>query len=342
MALTVALHKRSGFFERWETRCYELGIQTCVLNGYDTGVIEKLKSCQALLWHLSQDSVHELTFARSILFAAEKLGLHVYPNVATSIHFDDKVAQKYLLEAVGAPLAPTWVFFEKEKALEWAAKANYPKVFKLRRGAGSSNVRLVRSRSEAIKLVNRMFGRGISPIVSARDKFKKGISKRGSRDSFSKLMWKLPRYVRAHMRTKTGLGCERDYVYFQEFIPEALNDTRVTIIGDRAFLFKRKVRPGDFRASGSGLIEYPEPDDRDMEAIRTAFDISKKLQFQTMAYDFVMDRKAQHLYLVEISYVFKADAVHSCSGFFDCNLRWHEGHTWPEAAVIEDLLETLR
>ena len=39
----------------------------------------------------------------------------------------------------------------------------------------------------------------------------------------------------------------RGYVYFQDFIPDNQFDTRVTVIGNRAFAFIRKVRPGDFR-----------------------------------------------------------------------------------------------
>jgi hypothetical protein len=43
------------------------------------------------------------------------------------LHFDDKIAQKYLLEAVEAPLAPSYVFFHKEDALGWISQATFPK-----------------------------------------------------------------------------------------------------------------------------------------------------------------------------------------------------------------------
>lgn len=52
------------------------------------------------------------------------------------------------------------------------------------------------------------------------------------------------------------MGLTKKYVYFQDFIPGNDFDTRVTIIGDRAFGFTRNVRPGDFRASGSGNVGY--------------------------------------------------------------------------------------
>src|SRR5690625_3021554 len=57
--------------------------------------------------------------ARKILFALEHAGVQVFPDFRTAWHFDDKVAQKYLLEAIGAPLVPSYVFYDKEQALTW-------------------------------------------------------------------------------------------------------------------------------------------------------------------------------------------------------------------------------
>ncbi len=341
MQRVIAIHQRPGFFERWLERCAELGIEAHAVNGYETSIMGTLKGCDALLWHLSQDSIRELEFGRSVLYAAATMGLHVFPNLSTAIHFDDKVAQKYLLEAIGAPLAPTWVFFSESEALAWADQASFPKVFKLRRGAGSTNVRLVRCREEAVRLIGMMFGKGMSPLAGAGAILKKSAAKTKGVSSIVSLLKKVPRAARAHLRAKTGFGRERGYVYFQEFIPENQFDIRVTVIGDRGFLFRRKVRPGDFRASGSGLIEYPTPEQNDLEAVRIAFDVSKKLGFQSMAYDFVIDPVSQAIYLLEISYVFNEKAIHDCPGHFDGTLTWHDGPVWPQDAILDDVLLSL-
>src|SRR5690606_7285208 len=99
---------------------------------------------------------------KKILFALEHSGVKVFPDFWTAWHFDDKVAQKYLLEAIGAPLVPSYVFYDKIQALEWAEKTSYPKVFKLRGGAGSANVKLVKTKSQCIKLIKKSFGKGFS------------------------------------------------------------------------------------------------------------------------------------------------------------------------------------
>src|SRR5690606_26912821 len=58
----------------------------------------------------------------------------------------------------------------------WIEKTEFPKVFKLRNGAGSSNVKLAHTRSEALRLVNTAFGRGFESydrFSNLKDVFKK-------------------------------------------------------------------------------------------------------------------------------------------------------------------------
>jgi glutathione synthase/RimK-type ligase-like ATP-grasp enzyme len=58
------------------------------------------------------------------------------------------------------------------------------------------------------------------------------------------------------METEKKFNPEKNYVYFQDFIPQNDFDIRIIVIGKRAFAIKRMVRKGDFRASGSGNIKY--------------------------------------------------------------------------------------
>lgn len=83
------------------------------------------------------------------------------PNQATCWHYDDKIRQFYLLKKYGFPLAESWVFWEKPDAIAWIKKAEYPVLFKLTGGAGSSNVVKIDSIQQAEKLVKKMFGPGI-------------------------------------------------------------------------------------------------------------------------------------------------------------------------------------
>ena len=40
----------------------------------------------------------------------------------------------------------------------------------------------------------------------------------------------------------------------------------------------------------------------------------------------------------EISYCYVASMVHACPGQWDHQGRWHEGHVWPEDAILDDVL----
>jgi len=130
-------------------------------------------------------------------------------------------------------------------------------------------------------------------------------------------------------------GREKGYVYFQDFIPDNDSDTRVIVIGDKAFAIKRMVRKNDFRASGSGLIIYKK-DVIDTRCIIISFEISEKLKFQCMAYDFVFDSENKPL-IIEISYGFSPEGYNDCPGYWDRNLVFHEGSFNPYGWMVEQV-----
>ncbi len=72
----------------------------------------------------------------------------------------DKIGQKYLFEAIDAPFIKTDVFYTKEEALKWVEHTIFPKIFKLRGGAASTNVKLIRSKEEAKEYIEIAFGDG--------------------------------------------------------------------------------------------------------------------------------------------------------------------------------------
>lgn len=339
MNRVVAIHHREGSFsERWLQCSPTLGLQPLAVDGLSSSIIDRLAGCEAFLWHLSQDLEADLKFARSVLLAAEGMGMRTFPNHATCWHFDDKIAQKYLLESIGAPLAPTWAFFSKADALSFLKEAEYPLVFKLRRGAGSLNVQLVESPRRGESLVRQMFARGMRPFPAA-ERLRRGVaSARTGMATDPSFRVRLMRAARRWLGQTVWGERERGYVLLQRLIPGNDHDVRVTVIGDRAFVFFRGVRPNDFRASGSGLISYPRRDQIPRDVIQIACNISQRLGFQSMAYDFVRDQHDKRPLLLEMSFVFSAQAVFDCPGHCLTDGSWHEGPVWPQDAVLGDLM----
>jgi glutathione synthase/RimK-type ligase-like ATP-grasp enzyme len=266
----------------------------------------------------------------------ELKGISVFPNIKTCWHFDDKIAQKYLLEAIGAPLIPTWVFTNKVEASQWIEGATWPKVFKLRCGAGSSNVRLVHSRGEAAALCRQAFGRGFPALAGYLSDMKTRVRKTKTAHEFLERIARAPRTLLGVMNIQREMNRERGYIYFQEFLSDNLYDTRITIVGDRAFGFMRANRPNDFRASGSGSILY-DHEKIDTRCVEIAFRIADRIGSQSLAFDFLFNSQHQPL-IGEISYCYMSSAVRACEGHWDHQGAWHPGHIWPEEAILEDML----
>ena len=130
---------------------------------------------------------------------------------------------------------------------------------------------------------------------------------------------------------------QKNYALFQDFLPDNDFDTRVTVIGNRAFAFRRFNRPGDFRASGSGRIDY-DPGAIDLRCVSAALEAVRKLGSQSMAFDYLFRGKDREPVVGEISYCYADWAVEHCSGHWDAGLNWHAGHLWPEEAHVDDFL----
>jgi hypothetical protein len=336
----IAIHKSSfGFHPRWIAYCEEKKIPFKLVNCYANDLIVQLKDCKALMWHFNQGSHRDNIIAKQILFALEHTGFKVFPDFQTAWHFDDKVAQKYLFEAIGAPLVPSYVFFEKQEALRWAELTTFPKVFKLRGGAGSQNVSLVKTKRECIKLIHKAFGKGF-PKYDAWGSLKERLYKfRRGKMPFFEVIKGCIRLVYAPPYARLGAN-EVGYVYFQDFIPNNDSDIRIIVIGDKAFGLKRFVRDNDFRASGSGNFAWDKSlfDER---CVKISFELNQKLKLQVGAYDFVFDENNKPL-IVEVSYGFVSDVYDPCVGYWNEGLLWHEGKTIKEEWMVDTILRQLK
>jgi len=334
--MKIAIHHSKGSFsDRWIYYCKAKNISYKLINAYDNDIIQQLEDCSAFMWQWHHGSPKDILFARQLTLSLEHKGINVFPNSKTAWHFDDKVGQKYLLEAIEAPLVKSYVFYEKKTALEWANKTSFPKVFKLRGGSGASNVRLAKTKQQAIKLINKAFGKGFTSRGRFQlFKYRFWVVKRDK--NLASLIGVLKGFARLFIPTyfEKVMGKQLGYVYFQNFIDNNDSDIRVIVIGDKAFAIKRYTRAGDFRASGSGVIEYLDNTSIDVETLKIAFKVNKQLSAQCLGYDFVYDNENNPL-IVEISYGFDVEAYDACLGYWDNELNWHEGSFVPQEWMVD-------
>ena len=326
-----------SFSDRWIEYCSQNNILVQLINPFSTHLIDETKGMNGFLWNWNLDDFTASLFARQLIASLSLYGIKTYPNIKTCWHYDDKVAQKYLLDTISAPLAPTWIFYSLGEALDWISATTFPKVFKLRRGAGSANVKIVKTANEARQLCKVAFSSGFNPIPAYTNDLRNKFRQTQKQKTLFEKFIRAPSVIKSLIRGRKYFPLERGYIYFQEYMADNLYDTRITIIGERGFGFIRRNRPGDFRASGSGLIDSTL-ENIDQQLLPIAFDIAQKIEAQSLAMDFVYNLHKRPT-LLEISYTFAPSAVYQCPGYWDSSLNWHCGHVWPQDAIIEDLLE---
>ena len=316
-------------------------ISTKTLNLLGNNAIKQAEECDGIMWRWLHRPGDKQS-AKSILHTIEHhLHIPVFPNSTTAWHYDDKVAQHYLLSAMQVPCIKTWVFWDYQEAVRWLEQATFPVIFKLSAGAGSANVLKIAHREHAKAMVHQIFNKGVFPYTYHEYRQRLGwLKKPGTIKQRLGSVLNLLLKSEYPPLDKIWWKPEFGYAYFQEFLPDNKYDTRVTVIGSRAFAFKRFNRPGDFRASGSGNFDV-SPYKIDLECVKTAFAVSKEAGFQSMAYDFLYDPDNRPL-IVEMSYTFVDWAVQSCPGHWDEKLNWVEGNMWPEEAIAEDFLNSIK
>ncbi|MFZ4057302.1 MAG: ATP-grasp domain-containing protein [Ferruginibacter sp.] len=328
----------NSFSDLWMSYCKAQQIPFKLVNCYDSDIIQQVSDCDIVLWHFNHQNAKDRLCAKSILSSIRAAGKLTFPDEASSWHFDDKVAQKYLLESIGAPLVPSYVFYDQASALDWCNTTSFPKVFKLKGGAGASNVQLVKNVGAAAQLIQQAFGKGFSQYNSwsgLKERIRKYRNGKTSLKDVAKGIGRL--FIKNEFERMAGR--EKGYAYFQDFIPNNSYDIRVIVIGNKAFAIKRNVRENDFRASGSGSIEY-DKSFFDEGSIQLAFSISQKLNAGCLAYDFVYHNNEP--LIVEISFGFAVVGYGPCPGYWTNDMQWHEGAFIPQHWMIEDLMHTIK
>lgn len=306
----------------WIEYCKKNNIDYDMLDIMQEHEIERLREYDAILWHFGNYTYEHMLEARSILNAAAKMGLKVFPNVDESWHFDDKVAEMYALQAVGAPIPKSQVHYSM-KALRNAldsGEIEFPIVAKLRTGSGSHNVKLIKNRRQLIKYARRMFGRGFKPAPSILYKTSSNIRSARNWATFKSKFYRIPEFFRTLSGAKK-FPREKGYVYLQEFIPNDNFDMKVMVLGDKCTGFYRPVRSHDFRASGGGaFVDDPQAVFTE-QIVKSAFAAADALGMRCVGFDYVLDKRTGEGRIVEMSYGCGHE-VDGAGGYYNREFNW--------------------
>jgi len=336
--MKIAIHPREESYSvEWIEYCNNHNIAYKIVDCYKSDILAQLHDCDALMWHFHHAMPADILFAKQLLYSVQLTGKIVFPDFHTMWHFDDKVGQKYMMEAIGAPFVNSYVFYSKTDALKWINVSEFPKVFKLRVGASSQNVRLARTKSEAKRLVNRAFGTGFrqyNPWITLKETIRKHYLGETTTLDITKSI------VRLFYRNEYEKFANREkgYVYFQDFATGNVSDTRIIVVDNKVFAIKRLVRKNDFRASGSHMPVY-DIDLIDRASLKIALEVTQKLKLQCGVFDFVQENSIPKI--VEVSYGTSTFPYKLCPGYWDSELNFHEGEFdfcgWMVDAIVNQL-----
>src|SRR5690554_6097720 len=308
----------------WQKYCEENSIFYKVINPYKIGVINELMKFDIILWHYSNYSFKDMLMAKNILFTLEDQGKKVFPSFKDAWHFDDKLAETYLLESINAPIPQSFYYYnlnDLEKAVR-EKEISFPIIAKLRNGSGSHNVKKLDTAEELISYGKKMFTSGLSSAPSLMYKASSNIKSSKSIKTFINRAKRIPEFLKSLSNAKK-FNIERGYVYLQEFVPNDGYDLKIVVIGDKLSYIGRNIRQGEFRASGGGDLFY-DKSKVTKNVIDSAFKTSDQLGFICMGYDYVVNSKTQKGIIIEISYGFSHEALLSAGGYVERNANWHQ------------------
>jgi glutathione synthase/RimK-type ligase-like ATP-grasp enzyme len=284
--------------------------------------IARVEPFQVVLWKPGYMGTLASHLREKIYFLEKHLGKLVFPNYETVWHFESKVAQSYLFSHAGVRTPDTVATFDHRDAQEQLDCAKFPLVFKLSGGAASRNVRLIRTPREAAARLRDAFCGKLYREATGPGGLR-GL--RRLRLVAQRWFWD---FLRHYLTGKEPPGC----LYWQEYLPDNEADLRITVIGDcYAYGFWRKNRPGDFRASGSGRLDFqsavPEA------PLHYCLELNRRFRFDSMAYDILF--KKNEFVVSEMSYGYLDSAPYRTAGYYerreDGTIEFVPGHVWPQS-----------
>lgn len=231
----------------------------------------------AIILHSSSQQPEYKNFIDDILLYLESLGNRLIPSIHATRSHENKGYQELHKRLLGiSSLGSTYFAKVKEVELE---KIEFPAVMKNLSGFGSSGVSLVGSRKE---------------FVSA------GTPKGGMHWKDLPLYWKreVGYFVRKYLLRRKNLKPYGDYYspigrcILQEFVPKLDCDYKLLTFKNRIFVARRGVRSNDFRASGSGKIDWQAPPPGLLDFARATLE---KFNEPYMSFDFAFDGMNFHL-----------------------------------------------
>lgn len=191
--------------------CFDLGVDYRLVNIAAEDWLDRVKNCPCDLYlvHPTINARHQRQmYDERLKILIENLDKRIFPDYPSLWIYESKYRMYYWLRTNGFASPKTWIFYNKDSALEFCRGADVPIVYKSDSGSGASGVRIFRDRERLIRFVRRYY--------------KTGFKRPDSRDY------------------------ERGGLLLQEYVPDA-REWRMIRIGDSFFGYE-KIKVGEYHS----------------------------------------------------------------------------------------------
>lgn len=248
----------------------DAGVATRLIGYQDVTFDEDWHGVNVLYQSAEDPGLQYRSYIEDVILGLRLAGARVIPRFELLRAHHNKVFLEILRKAGKGKFANTLrsqVFGTYEDFAK--APISYPCVLKTAYGAGSKGVRLARNEAQG-----KRFARSMSLS---------GQAVRGAIELF----------LRLSKRGYVPYSLNRKKFIVQEFVPNLQCDYKLLVFYDRVFILRRGVRPGDFRASGSGRFSWPS--DPPPELLDMARELRREFDAPTVSCDIAEGPDSWHL-----------------------------------------------
>jgi len=305
----IGIVQDRGPYPKWTKYCRFLehnSFEYEIYNIHAHDWIERAKEFDIILGFFRSEFWHLQEMQEKYFFLETYLGKTTYPSSGHANLYENKKLEAYIAASHNLPFANAYVSYDKEDALHLVGTLKYPFISKIVPASGSMGVEMVDNPTQARKIVEQAFSRN------------------GRRTFYNSFR-------------------QKNYIYFQEYIPNDGYDVRAIVVGDKwGFGYYRKVLDGDFRASGMDMVEKRELPEESLKIARQVNDIVKS---PMLAVDMVYGLDGQY-HIIEFSPTFLMrqpdqtlnEGVPGYYVFDDGSYHFEAKRYWPHDLFLSEFL----
>jgi glutathione synthase/RimK-type ligase-like ATP-grasp enzyme len=205
--------------------------------------------CEERLYHIVKDT-----------------NIPLYPSYAAIRLYENKKAQAYWMEINKIIHPKTYIFYKKTEAVSFLNSCTFPIVFKPNLGAKAMGVKIIKNKTEGMRIINKLF---------TRYKF----------INFGYTSWTKKRGIPIPIMDNK----QYNFLMFQEFIA-VKTEWRIIKVGNSYFGHQKLANEKGFH-SGSGLVGWVLPPIELLELLKT---ICIKGNFHQMSIDVFEDSNGNY------------------------------------------------